>query len=362
MIFVLESSIDELSELPANDVENLFTTLLDADRSGRHLVVIDRAVCSWGSEHIELSGQNRNHLSSLREQFATRGNIARYAQTYLEVVVGDSLVTKFDDYFRVGHIHFTSAEFASSKTMMVVENLATDSKLYEFMLSVAVEQTNIPNFAVDFVLGGGDTTVTAFEAEIAKNRVAICAVDTDRVSPCDLLGDTAKKVTNRHSKRNLEPNDPASVYVGIAIETIGHELENYIPLSAVKLIDRFTCPDTLDPLVSQESYEDAQDCFWLYFDTKKGLDGAALETKILNGKKPASAKHWICAKTATADLDFGALKISGIGSKVVEYFLKHEAAKQEYIEFSKTDYWKTLFLNHFEQLLWFLAAPQISRS
>jgi hypothetical protein len=362
MIFLLNSSVDDLSGLPADEIEDLFTALLDADRSGRHLVVISRTICSWGVENIELSGQNRRHLCSLREQFSTRGNIHSYASSHLEIVVGDGLVTKVGDHFRVGHTHFSSNEYGSSKTMMIVENLNADSKLYEFMLGVAMKQTAVPSLAVDFVLGGGNTTVTAFEAEINKHRIAICAVDADRISPCDRLGDTARKVMNRHSKRNLEPDDPAAVYVGIAVETIGHELENYIPLSAVKLINTFNCPNTLDPIVSQVTHADSLDCFWLYFDTKKGLDGTKVVAKINTGKKPVSTRQWICEKTGTPDQDFGSLKIPCIGGSVVEHFLTHDAAKQQYIEFSKTEYWKTLFLQHFELLLWFLAAPQISRS
>jgi len=362
MIFTLNGSVDELAALPDDEVENLFTILLDADRSGRHLVVIERGVCSWGVENLDLSGQNRTHLRGLREQYATRGNIERYAGSYLEVVVGDCPVIKVDDYFKIGHSSFISGDYATSKTKMVVENLKADSKLYEYLFNVAIKQTVVPSLAVDFVMGGGNTTVTVFEAEIEKHRVSICAVDTDRISPCDLLGETAKKVKNRHSKRNLQPSDPATAYVGIAIETIGHELENYIPLSAIKLLDCFLCHASLDNFVSQETYEDSLNCFWLYFDTKKGLDGAKIQKKVDDGVKPSSTISWICDKTGTQETEFVSLKIPGIGSSIVEHFLKHDAAKERYVVFSRTDYWKTLFLRHFEKLLWFLAAPQVSRS
>ena len=362
MIFLLDVSVGDLHDVPAEEIESLFTTLLDADRSGRHLAVIDRNLCTWGIDNIKLSGQNKTHLANLREQFATRGNIHGYAKSYLKIVIGNDQVEVIDNFFKIGHYSFISGEFATSKTKMIVENLNADRKLYEYLFSIAIKQTNVPGFAVDFVLGGGNTTVTAFEAEIEKYRISVCVVDTDRISPCDRLGDTAKKVVNRHTKRNLKIADPAPAYVGTALETIGHELENYIPFSVIKVMECFNCPDIIDTIVSQDTQNNSMDCFWLYFDTKKGLNGRALQDKVQKGLKPASTIEWVCLKTGIAEDRIDSLEIPQIGKAIVDQFLKNGAAKAKYVDFSRTEHWRSLFLSHFEQILWFLAAPQVSRS
>lgn len=362
MIFILDARVADLESLPVSQVENLFSALMDADRSGRHLVVIDRSICSWAIKNVSLSGENSKHLVGLREQFATRGNITEYAHSFLKVVLGSRPVTINGDHFEIGHVEFTSGEYATSKTKMIVENLTTDSRLYDYLLGVAISQTVVPGFAVDFVLGGGDTTVTAFEAEVDKQRIAVCVVDTDRVSPCDNLGETARKVINSHAKRNLDITHPAPAYVGTVLETVGHELENYIPFSAVNLIGVFTHDTCLDAIVTQNSAADAADCFWRYFDTKGGIDGRKIGSKVAAGKKPPSVVDWICKETGISVGDFVSLRISGIGSSVADHFLKSAAAKTHYVEFSKSEYWRALFLRHFEQVLWFLAAPEIRRS
>ncbi|ABF62548.1 hypothetical protein TM1040_3579 (plasmid) [Ruegeria sp. TM1040] len=362
MIITLEASNDELSSLTDDEAEDLFSRLLDADRMGRHIVVMNRRICEWGKQNTKLSGRNLSHLIDIKEAFATRGNISSYATCFLKVVLGNQPISIVDNCFMMGHKEFLQGEYASSKTMLIVENLNSDSKLYEFIFEKSITKTKVPGWAVEFILGGGNTTVTAFEGEIAKKRITVCVVDTDKISPCDKLGTTARKVLNRHSKRNLQQYDPATPYVGTAIETVGHELENYIPLSSVKYLDAFSCPTCLDDLVDQEVAKSSADCLWLYFDIKKGIDGKRLLDKERTNIKNRSVLEWICKNTKIKLEDLHSLKIPGIGSTIVDHFLKNDLAKEQYTRFTNTDYWEHLFLEHLEKLLWFLAAPKTLRS
>lgn len=357
MIILLEASNDELSSVKKGDAEDLFSLLLDADRFGRHLVVLPRRVCSWAEENLDLSGRNLKHLVGIRENFSTRGKIPTAAKLHLKVVMGSESISIRDGFFQIGHVEFISGEYAQTKARMVVENLRTDSRLYEYIFGVSVSKTNVPGWAVDFVLGGGDTTATAFEAEIARNRITVCVVDTDRIAPCDRLGQTAKKVLNIHANRNEFPLHPASPYIGIAMETVGHELENYVPMRSVKKLPAFRLPSSLESLISQKERKAPSECLWLYFDIKKGVDGKKISDKVAAGKKDREVIAWLAQKANTVEDDFEGLRISGIGGTIVDHFLECDAAKEEYIEFSRSDYWSHIFLGHFERILWFLAAP-----
>ncbi len=361
MIFLLDTDEDELAAMEPDDAESLFTLLIDADRCGRHFIVIKRAICGWALTNLKLSGQNQNHLNYLKEQYATRGAIHKSATSYIKLVFGDDPIIANDQYFQIGHKVFIAGEFASSKTIMTVENINADSKLYEFIFQVACKYTNVPNWSVEYILGGGDTTATAFEGEIEKNRVAICVVDTDRISPCDKLGQTAKKVLKVDRKRNIVAVTPPKAYVGKAFETIGHELENYIPLIAIKQINCFTCPEGLDDYISQETLKDSEDCLWQYFDIKNGVDGGNIVKKLNAGNKSQDVVDWIREKFGLSFDDFGKFKIQGIGRSVTQHFLACVAAKEQYFAFSKTEYWKALFLKHFEEILWFLASSEANR-
>lgn len=361
MIIILEASDADLQSLKNDEAEDIFSILIDADRCGRHLVIISRSICTWASSNLNLSGQNKNHLNRLREGFATRGAISRDASCFIKLKIGGPGISIKDGFFEISHDEFMRGEYAQSKSKMIVENLTADSKLYEFLFEVSAPKTKVPNWSVDFVMGGGDTTVTAFESEILKKRVTVCVVDSDKIAPCDHIGETAKKVLRRHHKRNIDQIDATAPYIGAAIETIGHEIENYIPMCAVKKLTTFVFPKELDGLADQSFIKESSECLWLYYDIKDGIDGMKIEAKINDGKKTSGVKSWLVDKTRIPADNFNTLKISGIGKTVVQHFLKSESAKSEYILFSNTEYWYHLFLKHFESILWFFAASVKSR-
>lgn len=362
MIIYLDTKVEELRKMPPEEAETLFTLLLDADRLGNHMIVINRTTCDWAHENLSLSGQNLHHLNRLKAEFSTRGNIRKYSKCHISVILGDSEISLEGCGFLIGHKKFINSEFSIYKTRMIVENIENDSELYNFMFRVAIKQTNVPGTAVDFVSGGGSTTSAVFENEINKNRVAICIVDTDKNSPCDNLGSTAKKVLNLHKKRNLEKNNSYSPYIGIATTTVGQEIENYIPLKAVKQISCYNLPSELERVVKQNTSADAENCFWLFFDLKNGVSGAKILEKIDKGIKQKSVGQWLASHLGCSYQDLKNKNVNGVGRNISEKFLATKEAKKEYVEFTKTEYWKTAFLSQFENLLWYLAATMPVRT
>ncbi|MBN8180990.1 hypothetical protein [Roseibium aggregatum] len=362
MIIYLDIKVEELTIMPPEEAETIFTLLLDADRLGNHMIVISRTTCDWAIENLSLSGQNSNHLNRLKADFSTRGNIRKYSKCHISVVFGESEIYLEGSGFSIGHKKFISSEFSTYKTRMIVENIENDSGLYNFMFSVAIKQTNIPGTAVDFVSGGGSTTCAVFENEIKKNRIAICIVDTDKNSPCDKLGSTAKKVLNLHNKRNIEQNNSYTPYIGTATTTIGQEIENYIPFNAVKQISCYNLPPELELIVKQNTSADAENCFWLFFDLKNGVSGTKILDKIDQGLKQRSVGQWIASRLGCSYQDLKYKNINGVGKNIIEKFLSTKEAQNEYIEFSKTEYWRSAFLAQFESLLWYLAATMPVRT
>ncbi|MEP4038726.1 hypothetical protein [Pseudophaeobacter sp.] len=361
MIIYLNVTTSDLKDIPEKEAEQLLTNLIDADRCGRHLVIIGRSVCRWALENLHLSGSNSGHLVGIMEDFTIRGDSYLSGNCFLNVVLGVQKICVVENYFTIGHLEFSQGGYSSLTTQIVVENITSDKGVYEFILNSTIAYTNVPRWNADFVQGGGSTTADVFDSEIEKKRITVCLYDTDKISPCDRFGATAKKIRNFHNKRNSSVDDPMLPYIGTAKCTIGHEVENYIPLSAVSKLKQFDLPEGLAGIVSQSSSADAQDCFWMFFDFKKGVSGSKIRFKIDEGHKSQNVEEWISKKTKCSQEDFCSLDISGIGKNVPSAFLKSDEAKSAYLEFCTTDYWKDLFLSYFEDILWYLAAPVASR-
>ena len=89
MIFLLETGPEALNAAAAESVERMYSQLLDADRNGRHILILSRELCDWGIENLDLSGVDRNHLISVRQRFATTAGIATQAKAVVKVAIGN---------------------------------------------------------------------------------------------------------------------------------------------------------------------------------------------------------------------------------------------------------------------------------
>lgn len=365
MIFSLEATIDELNGLSAVEGETLFSLLVDCDRGGRHFFVASRSICDWALENVTLSGRDRSHLIALRQSYTQRGAFPELATFHVKIVIGDEGVIPYPDgVFRVGHRKLIAGEFCQTKTAFVLEDIGDDLDLYRHILVEARKQTNVPSFAFNPIHGGGASTPRVFENEVVSNRVTVCVVDNDKLAPCDSNSGTARTVLGFFMRRNRDHASPAEPFIGIACTTVGRELENYVPYCVLKSIPEYNsygCRAALDAAVSENCQVDLSDCFWLHFDIKDGLDGAKLVKKVASGQLSEDSLRWICSRFGCEVEEAATLSIDGFGPGVVQNFLGDKNALRTFHQFTRSQYWRDLFLAHFEDLLWFFAAPLSDR-
>lgn len=365
MIFSLEATIEELGALPPVESENLFSLLIDCDRRGRHFTVVNRKICDWALNEVQLSGRDRSHLVTLRQEYTQRGALPNFATFQVKIKIGNLDICRYPNgVFEIGHRKLIAGEFCQTKTAFVLEDIGDDFDLYRQILSEARRQTNVPSFTFNSIHGGGASTPRVFEHEISNDRVTVCVVDNDKLAPCDRNSGTARSVLGILKRRNLDDTDPAQPFIGIAFTTVGRELENCVPYCILKNVpeyDAYACITILDSAVFEDSQVSLPDCFWMYFDIKDGLDGKKLAQKVNDGQLSEDSLQWICSKLGCEVEDAATLNIDGFGPRVVRNFLRDQNSLRAFHQFTRTQYWRNLFLDHFESLLWFFAAPACYR-
>ena len=129
MIFELQCSVGDLTASCEDELEEVFSKLVDADRSGRHFFILRRELCAWAVENLSLSKRDRTHLVAIGEQYATRGGLLEVADGFVSIVIGNSGVALHgDSEFLIGHRALIDGEYLSHGTSLVVEDVETDGK------------------------------------------------------------------------------------------------------------------------------------------------------------------------------------------------------------------------------------------
>lgn len=364
MIFLLETGLNALEEAAADSVERMYSQLLDADRNGRHILILSRELCDWGIENLDLSGVDRNHLISVRQRIATTAGIATQAKTIVKVAIGNHNIA-YDPVtgnYSLGHMQLIAGQYLLTKTALVLEDLIDDRDLFDLLMREAEKLSTVPGFVYDPIHGGGSRTIDVFEAEIAKNKICVCIVDNDRFAPCDAKSQMATRVLGKNT-RDLEGLG-GQPFVGMGFTTIGRELENQVPFGVLREVDQYrahSSNDTLAEVVVQTGIPDQLDCAWLFFDVKEGLDGNVILEKAENGLVSQATVEWLCQKFGTTEAEFRELRVHGYGNRVVRNFLNCPTALAAFHRFTRTDYWRSVFLDQLDHLLWFFASLKVNR-
>lgn len=365
MIFQLECTAQELASASREELEVVFSKLIDADRSGKHFMVSRRDLCEWAAGNLEMSRRDRAHLVSVREKYAVRGNLLEEAQVYVKVTIGNDGIS-FDGnrIFSIGHTRLISGEYVSTKSGFVVEDVDADGELYGHVLREVRRVTKVPSFSYDPIHGGGSKTHRVFEREIGKRRVVVCVVDHDRLAPMDRMSATARKVVGIYERRNLADPESNQCFIGLGIETVGREAENIIPYGLFRYMENYRNQENfekLDSIVKEREGITEDKNFWLYFDVKNGLNGAKLSALYGDGNVSLETITWICDRTGCNVNSIDEVHIDGFGKNVIAEFLSSPRALSGFHKFVRTEYWRRLFVMFFEKLLWYFAAPESAR-
>ena len=365
MIFHLDCSINELETANANEMEETIARLVDADRSGKHFFVLKRELCGWAIDNLELSRLDKEHLITIREDYAGRGGLPRLAKAVIKVRIGSDAVSfDGDGIFSVGHVELIQGEYLSSSAVFVMEDVAADGRLYSHIFGEVRKISAVPSYRFDPVHGGGSVTETVLNNEIRKKRIVVCVVDHDKVAPMDRKSSTAKGILTNHHRRNVGQSYKHECYVGVSCTTIGKELENWIPYHLFKLMPRFRNHSSfgkLDEVMGDLSEEDGH-CFWLHFDIKEGIDGKKLRKKLDDGEVSADVIEWVCAKIGSSGSALEEVRIDGFGLGIIDAFFGSQEAIKGFHSFVRSEHWRRLFGGYFEDLLWYFAAPLRNRT
>lgn len=365
MIFKLQCSVRDLAALREEELEEVFALLVDADRSGRHFSILRRELCAWAAENLSLAKRERTHLIAIGEQYATRGGMLEVAGGLVSVVIGDSEVAMHgENGFVIGHRALIEGEYLSRVTSLVVEDVESDGRMYSHVLTEAKTVSRVPSIAFDPIHGGGGATGRVFEREIEKNRVVVCIVDQDRGAPTDRRSDTARVVLRIHRGRNRRSNERRRPFIGVAVTTIGREVENLIPYRVCRsMYPEYEYFDELDRILARDGEETEVGLgFWQYFDVKNGLDGKKIMEKAKAGGASEETVRWIGDRLGCGRDQIEDVFIGGFGAGAVRRFLDCPEALSGFRAFTRSGGWKSGFGDYFEGLLWFLAAPVRSRT
>lgn len=366
MIFRLECTIGQLADTSDAECETIFSALVSADREGRHFFVSSRAVCDWALENLTLSSFVASHLRMIREEFAVRRNLQRIALVHVTVRLGDAPVT-FDGNaaFSIGHKALLRGQYLSSQAAFVVEDLMTDARLYSHMLSEARRVSSVPSFSFETVHGGGARTREVFDAEIEKRKVVVCVVDRDSSHPMGSKSALANAVMRIQRRRNSRDGGGGVAFIGMGCLTVGRELENYIPYHLYKIMYQnrnYPHFDRLDNVVSQDWSSSNGNLLWEYFDVKDGLRGEHLLELLEVGSISREGVEWICSRLGCDAVAIGGEEIKGFGERIVEAFFGSNESLARFHQFVRSKYWRCMYGEFFDLLLWYFAAPQLVRT
>ena len=358
--------MEELQNADQEQLEEAFGKLIESDRSGYHYLVLTREQCRWATSELELSGRDKHHLNRIKEDYATRGNLPNEARVIVNVTIGNDEVAFYGgSCFAIGHLNLIAHEYLL-KSVLVVEDIEADGGVYGVIFhEVAKITSNIPTVSFELVHGGGANTARVFRQQVEKGRIAVCIVDHDRMAPMDRRSNTAKSVINYHNRRNGNLGSNNQCYIGLACETVGREVENWIPYRLLRQLPNVSDQNgisDLDTLFLENLEEDVDNCFWLYFDIKKGLDGSQLMDKLESKGISETVVDWICQKIDCSKSELAERQIRGLGEGVIKGFLKDGEALGSFHQYVRSNDWQCMFGDYLEKLVWYFVAPRQNRT
>lgn len=142
-----------------------------------------------------------------------------------------------------------------------MENEKRDGFLYSFALKVLARYP----LAFEIIHGGGADISDVFQAQVMKNSIVVCAVDSDKYTP--------KVKSNEKLNAIVTIKNRLAWPLCFALSPNCREIENIIPPHILFQLPSGKCnnDNKILELILKNEVCIPSDAFWNYFDIKKGV-------------------------------------------------------------------------------------------
>lgn len=352
MLINLRTTVESIAAEETQEIEELVSDLLRASSQGLHLVVIDRKICEWAKGNLSLNNRELAQLDRIRELYTQRGSLPAIAGCSLEVVTGDAQLVEHEPHkYQIGHRPFLAGNYLEASRLLV-EHIENDGDMLDVVLNETRRKHPVKSYNFQRLHGGGADIAACLRIEVPNQHVVVCVVDSDKIAPSGPSSAT---------KRNLDREAQRQTFVGMACETPCKEAENYIPLSILRdhrqrICPEYPCFENLTNLVDNQTVNGRSDCFWLFFDLKRGLEAEKLSAVVA---EPTST--WLRERYQLGEANFADVHISGFGDAILRQFLNCGEAVRDFVKFMRGGYWQTHFADFFDLIYWYFAAEAKTR-
>ena len=329
-----------------NELGDMFTDILSSSRAGHHRIFLKRKLCQWVFSNLDLRLRDKNQVLLIEERAWQTGNIIKSVPCKLTVELNKKAsFRKMGLHWRVSHKNFSSG-FALHRTQLLVENALNDGDIFSKIFEI--ESARLGVGFIDFkpVHGGGSTMHELFKRQVKDKEFVLCIGDRDCLVPSD---DSKNKLMKLYN--TLKSDD----FVGFATLTPGYSIENFFPLAIIESLATKIVPSEvaeLYQLIRSQKNVKRNDCLWLYFNVKSGIEIGSLD-------KFKDKRNWIASKFQVSLNKIKNIKFQGFG-EINAHFLKSVEQQENFEKFVNSDYWKLHFSPWLEPILWFLCGDEPS--
>ncbi|NUB43805.1 hypothetical protein GEU84_005360 [Fertoebacter nigrum] len=290
----------------------------------------------------------------LESEYSQTGGLPKEDTAIIRVLTRrDSRIEVLGRHIGVSLDLFSNTEILE-EPLLLVENAQSDGWFYSFLFSSISAKRGRGLCRVEPRHGGGDDIVGVLETCIARKRVVVTLVDSDRLTPIS-VGNNKMKLVRKANRRSGWP-------LSVCDTPPCHEMENLVPFPVV-LSMQCALNNSANPVLSaicshEEDSKSFRNRFWHFFDVKNGVVSEKVH------KLTADEISWLNEKLNISGIsispDFTDNKyIPGYGSRVVDQ-LKADPDLQELFQKHVHDIdWRTAFDDFAEGVLpYFMGATK----
>ena len=227
MLFAIDGSLAdplEAGSRPTDAIIDAVSNLALARREGKHLVFADRRTLRACAESAWLSDRVRRVFNHLLDNLPQMKTYLENLPRRVEVLAADGI---FESRSQSGcKVIRISASYLSDSSILQAavflgENL-TDTRFYRQLAEIYGSWSKLGNVTLRCEPhgGGGQTTCDEYlSIRSRRNRLCLCIVESDRKTPCDGLGGTARAAQGVHNS-GVQPLCELIVLSARAVENI----------------------------------------------------------------------------------------------------------------------------------------------